>query len=164
LVVVFFIALNILACGRGGVFENKKEVSIENIGRIAAAINAYFDRFGQYPEDINLLKEKGFLSRFPFNPYRDGNVEMTQVKVSTPVPGDFSYLKIYRERFSDEVMYYILILWGPPGTANSDVLDAAFNYDDPHLTEWVGMPDGKSDDYLTIIKSELRLKPEEGKI
>jgi len=160
---LLLLALNFLACGRGGVFEDKNKVAMENINRIADGANAYFDKFGVYPEDINALKDKGFLSRFPFNPYRKGNSEMMAVRVSTPVPGDFSYLKIYRDRGSDEIMYYVLILWGLPGTKSPDVLDAAYNYDDTHLTEWIDMPDGKSDPYLTIIKSDLRLMPEGAK-
>jgi hypothetical protein len=152
----------ILACSqRTGLFVNKKEIAIENIDGIARELNAYFDKLGEYPEDITALKERGFFKRFPLNPYRDDPAEMMEVKVSTPTAGDFSYIKIYRERFSEEIMYYLLILWGPADVENTDVIDASFDYEQAHLTEWYDMPDGKPDRYLKIIMGELRLMPAE---
>jgi hypothetical protein len=161
LIVLFCLAINFLGCDRRkGLFVNKAELAKRGIHKIADGLDAYFDRFGHYPEDIYKLREKGFLSRFPSNPYQKEGTQMMQVKMGAPVAGDFTYLKIYRERFSDEIMYYILILWGPDGYENEDVLDASYNYEQAHLTEWIDMPDGTPDPYLTIIKGQLRLMPE----
>jgi len=159
-IAVILSATLLLSCGRGGMFEDKEKLALENINIMAKGLDSYFDKYGKYPEDITVLKDMGFLPQFPFNPFQEGNVQMMQVPVSTPVPGDFSYLKIYRGRFSDEIMYYVLILWGPSGTKGADVLDGAYDYDDTHLTGWEEMPDGFPDPYLTLIKSQLRLMPE----
>ncbi len=160
IIIAIFCATLLISCGRGSTFEDKNQIAIDNINKIAQGLDAYWDKFGAYPEDINVLKTEGFLTRFPFNPYQKEGTQMMQVPVATPLPGDFSYLKIYRGRFSNEIMYYVLILWGPKGTKGEDIFDNAYDYDNTHLTNWENMPDGTPDPYLVIIKSQLRLMPE----
>ena len=160
LFIMVILSISFIGCSeRGGIFTNKKEDAIRGIDLIAGRLNQYFEKNGEYPEDIYQLKEEGFLSAFPFNPYVEGNKAMIKVKVSAPSTGDFSYLKIYRDSDSDEIMYYVLILWGPSGHENKDVLDANFDYGNFKFTTWDDKPDGKPDRYLKIIKSELQLKP-----
>lgn len=144
---------------RGGLFEDKEAKAIEGLELIAERLNNYFDVEGNYPEDISILKDEGFLSRFPFNPYVEGNKEMIQVKVSTPATGEFSYLKIYKDANSTEIMYYVLILWGEANHKGEDILDGAFDYDNFRFTGWESKPDGSPDRLLKLIKSELRTKP-----
>ena len=144
---------------RGGVFEDKEAKAIEGLELIGERLNNYFDKEGNYPEDISILKDEGFLSRFPFNPYVEGNKEMIQVRVSTPTAGDFSYLKIYKDDNSTEIMYYVLILWGEANHKGEDILDGAFDYDNFKFIGWESKPDGSPDRILKIIKSELRVKP-----
>lgn len=142
----------------GGVFEDKEAKAIEGLELIAGRLDNYFDKEGNYPDDISILKDEGFLSRAPFNPYVEGNKEMIQVRVSVPATGDFSYLKIFKDANSSEIMYYVLILWGEANHKGEDILDGAFDYDNFKFTGWDSKPDGSPDRILKIIKSELRAK------
>ena len=142
---------------RDGVFVDEKEIARENLGHIAYALNRYFDKFSEYPEEIMMLKEKGFLNRFPFNAFRGRDTQMIKVKVSAPVAGDFSYLKIYRNKKSDQIMRYVLILWGEEGTRGKDILDPNYDYERAHLTSWTELSDGQPDPYIDIILGELRM-------
>ncbi len=159
LLIILF-ALNIACSKSGGLFDNRKELALRNMDRIERELNAYYDKFGVYPDNLDVLREKGFISRFPMNPYSDDKSQLKQVRMDEPSPGDFTYLKIYHDRFSDEIMYYVLILWGPENYKNEDIFDASYDYEIAHLTTWYNMPDGKPDHYLKIIKSELRMKPD----
>lgn len=160
LLIAVILSISVTGCSqRGGIFgDSDEEKAIKGIELIAQRLNQYFEKNGEYPEDIYKLREEGFLSTFPANPYVEGNKKMIKVKVSVPVAGDFSYLKIYRDSGSNEIMYYVLILWGPAGHKNKDVLDATFDYGNFKFTAWDDKPDGKPDRYLKIIKSELQIK------
>jgi hypothetical protein len=163
--ILIAVMLSILFSGcseRGGILgDSDKEIAIQGIDKIAQRLNNYFVQKGEYPEDVMQLKEEGFLSRFPQNPYFEGNKGMIPVKVAVPSAGDFSYIKIYRDAGSSEIMYYILILWGPRDHKGEDFFDASFDYDTYKFTTWDIKPDGTPDRHLKMIKSELQLKTAE---
>ena len=128
--------------------RQKTERLRENLTDMQVLLDEYADRYGSFPDNINILILEGNIGSFPQNPYHDR--KMKPRRPGQSFAGDFTYIPIY----SDEgrVMAYVLVGYGPDPKKGQDIFTDGHDYS--RLMQFAPEPDGIPDGVIIVLQGK----------